>query len=391
MHTCKIILKKNEEQRLYSGHPWVYSNEIGAIEGNIKSGEIAYVYDDKRNFIGKGFLNTSSKIFVRLLTMKDEPIDEAFFYQRISKTNQFKRDLGYDSAYRAFFGEADGIPGLIVDKYGDYLSVQILSLGIDMRKDMFIRILADIFKPLGIYERSDVNVRLKEGLPLQTGVLYGHVPDVVHIYENQIKMTVDIKGGQKTGFYLDQQDNHNAIKPYVKDKSVLDCFSNIGGFGLHAAYYGAKKVICADISKDACMQIEAHAKLNGFDQVSTVEANIFDLLRDYQGKETFDTIILDPPAFAKSKDQMTKAYKGYKEINLQAMKLINDGGYLYTCSCTHFMHIDLFLEMLTEAAKDANKIASMVELRIQSKDHSARLGGDESLYLKCVILRITNK
>ena len=389
MSICKITLKPKEELRLLEGHPWVFSNEIDHIDGDIKSGELAYVYSSKQVYIGKGFLNTSSKIFVRLLTRGDEVIDEAFFKAKIMKANQSRLDLGYQNSYRVFFGEADGIPGLIVDKYGDYLSVQILSLGIDLRKDMFVGILVDIFKPAGIYERSDVQVRTKEGLELTKGVLFGSVPDDIFIKENDLIMTVDIKNGQKTGFYLDQQDNHNAIKPYVKGKKVLDCFSNIGGFGLHAAYYGANHVTFVDVSKLACEQIEKHAKLNHFDQVEVLERDVFDYLREPKDTK-FDTIILDPPAFAKKQDSIHKAYNGYKEINLQAMKLINDGGYLYTCSCSHYMTIELFLKMLGEAAKDAKKVAQMVELRIQSKDHPALLGGDESLYLKCVILRITD-
>ncbi len=392
MSICKIILKPKEEIRIEEGHPWVYSNEISKIEGTIQSGEIAYVYSHDNRYIGKGFLNTSSKIFVRILTRKDEPIDEAFFMNKIISANQARLDLGYKNSYRAFFGESDGIPGLIVDKYGDYLSVQIVSLGIDMRKSLFVKLLVEIFKPKGIYERSDLQVRKKEGLELIKGVLYGEVPEEIHIFENHLKMTVDIINGQKTGFYLDQQDNHNAIKPYASNKTVLDCFSNIGGFGLHAAYYGAKSVTCVDVSELACQNIQKHALLNGFMQVSTIQGDVFEVLRDFQRKSiTFDTIVLDPPAFAKKQDSIKNAYNGYKDINLQAMKLINDGGYLYTCSCSHYMTIDLFLQMLQEAAKDANKIAQMVELRIQSKDHPALLGGDESLYLKCVVLRIKNK
>ncbi|MDY0210277.1 MAG: class I SAM-dependent rRNA methyltransferase [Acholeplasma sp.] len=392
MSICKIILKPKEEIRIEDGHPWVFSNEIKSIEGDIVSGELAYVYSDKGKYLGKGFLNTSSKIFVRILSRNDDVIDEHFFKTLLTKANQARLDLGYQNSYRACFAEADGIPGLIVDKYGDYLSVQIVSLGIDKRKEMFLKLLIELFHPKGIYERSDVLVRKKEGLPLQKGVLYGDVPEEIHIFENELKMTVDIINGQKTGFYLDQQDNHNAIKPYVKNKHVLDCFSNIGGFGLHAAYYGAKSVTCVDVSALACQNIMKHAKLNGFDQVTALQGDVFDLLRDFQkSKKTFDTIVLDPPAFAKKQDSIKNAYQGYKDINLQAMKLIKNGGYLYTCSCSHYMTIELFLQMLQEAAKDANKIAQMVEMRIQSKDHPALLGSDESLYLKCVVVRVIEK
>lgn len=390
MRTCKIYLKPKEDLRIIEGHPWVFSNEIDRLDGDIKSGEIAYVYNHAGEFIGKGFLNTSSKIFVRILSYNlDEEINESFFYQKIDQANQARLELGYQNSYRVLFAEADGIPGFIVDKYADYLSIQILSLGIDQRKEMFLNILIDIFHPKGIYERSDVPVRKKEGLPLFKGVLYGDVPDKIQIKENEIDLYVDIKEGQKTGSFLDQQDNHNALKPYVKDKNVLDCFSHIGGFGLHAAYYGAKKVTCLDISESAVKQIEENAKLNQFKHVEAEKTDVFQKLREYQKTETtFDTIILDPPAFAKKNDDIKKAYQGYKDINLQAMKIIKPGGYLMSCSCSHYMTPSLFIDMLNDAAIDAKKVIQMIEFRIQSKDHPARLGSDESLYLKCVISRV---
>ncbi|TNF07453.1 MAG: class I SAM-dependent rRNA methyltransferase [Bacillota bacterium] len=390
MQMCQIYLKPKEEFRILEGHPWVFSNEIDRIEGPIKSGEIAYVYSYKNQFIGKGFLNTSSKIFVRILSrIIDEDIDQSFFENIILESNKARIDLGYDNSYRVLFGESDGIPGFIVDKYGDYLSIQVLSYGIDIRKQMFIDILVKIFKPKGIYERSDVSVRKKEGLDLFKGTVYGHVPEKIRIKENELLMEVDIINGQKTGSFLDQQDNHKSIKPYVKNKKVLDCFSHIGGFGLHAAYYGASEVICTDISETAVQQIEVNATLNQLSQVKTIKADVFNLLRDYQEKhEFFDVIILDPPAFAKKADDIKKAYQGYKEINLQALKLIKNNGYLVTCSCSHYMTPSLFLDMLIDASKDAKKSTQMIEFRIQGKDHPARLGSDESLYLKMVVLRV---
>ncbi|PKK98231.1 MAG: rRNA large subunit methyltransferase I [Tenericutes bacterium HGW-Tenericutes-2] len=390
MESCKIYLKPKEEIRIIQGHPWVYNNEIERIDGSIKSGDIAYVYSNKKQFIGKGFLNTSSKIFVRILSRDEsEIIDENFFTEIIKRANQSRLDLGYKNSYRVLFGEADGIPGFIVDKYQDYLSIQILSLGIDLRKEMFVKILTSIFSPKGIYERSDVPVRKKEGLELFKGVLYGDVPDIITIKENDLSMEIDLKNGQKTGSFLDQQDNHNAIKPYVKGKSVLDCFSHIGGFGLHAAYHGASEVTCLDISEHAVAQIEKNAKLNHLNQVKTVKSDVFDALRNYQNiDQKFDMIILDPPAFAKKADDLKKAYQGYKDINLQALKIINPNGYLMSCSCSHYMSPSLFLEMLMDASNDAKRITQMVEFRIQGKDHPALLGSDESLYLKCVILRV---
>ena len=392
MQTCKIYLKPKEEIRIVQGHPWVYSNEIERIEGTIKSGDLAYVYSYKNQFIGKGYLNTSSKIFVRILSRDEQTeIDVPFFRNLIQKSNQSRIDLGYQNSYRVLFGEADGIPGFIVDKYGDYLSLQILSLGIDLRKEMFVKILVDLFHPKGIYERSDVPVRKKEGLDLFKGVVYGTVPETVLIKENELQMEVDIINGQKTGSFLDQQDNHNALKPYVKDKTVLDCFSHIGGFGLHAAYHHAKEVTCLDISEHAVLQIERNAKLNKLNNVKAVKADVFEQLRTYQlNQQKFDVVILDPPAFAKKVDDVKKAYQGYKDINLQALKIINDNGYLMSCSCSHYMTPALFLDMLMEASNDAKKITQMVEFRIQGKDHPALLGSDESLYLKCVVLRVKN-
>ena len=390
MSACKIYLKPLEEIRINEGHPWVFGNEVDHFEGTIISGEIAHVYDSKGHFIGKGYLNTSSKILVRILSRnEDETIDESFFKNKIRVSNQSRLDMGYENSYRVLFGEADGIPGLIVDKYGEYLSIQILSLGIDQRKDMFVKILVDLFNPVGIYERSDVPVRKKEGLPVTKGILYGQVPDKVGIIENDLKMEIDIINGQKTGSFLDQQDNHKAVKPYVNHRNVLDCFAHIGGFGLHAAYYGAHHVTCVDSSEPAIEAIRKNAQLNGFNNVDVLCDDVFKLLRQKNevGKR-YDVIILDPPAFAKKQDDIRKAYNGYKEINIQAMKLIQTGGYLISCSCSHYMSPSLFLEMLMESARDAKRVAQMVEFRIQSKDHPALLGSDESLYLKCVFLRI---
>jgi len=390
MEPCKIILKPKEEIRIQEGHPWVFNNEIDQISGYIQSGEIAYVYSSKNVFVGKGFLNTSSKIFVRILSrIEDEVIDKNFFANIIQQANQARRDLGYENSYRVLFAEADGIPGLIIDKYGDYLSVQILSLGIDLRKQMFVDILVQLFNPKGIYERSDVPVRKKEGLESCKGLLYGDVPELIRIKENDLWMDIDIINGQKTGSFLDQQDNHNAIKPYVKNKTVLDCFSHIGGFGLHAAYHGAKDVTCLDISELAVENIKHNASINKLDHVTAEKADVFEALRNYQknGQE-FDVVVLDPPAFAKKNDDVKKAYQGYKEINLQALKIIAPQGYLISCSCSHYMTPALFMDMLLDASHDAKRITQMIEFRIQGKDHPALFGSDESLYLKCITLRV---
>lgn len=392
MNPCIIYLNKGEEKRLKQGDSWVYSNEIKNIKGFIKSGEEALVYSYDEEFIGKGYLNTNSKIFVRILTRDiNTDLDYDFFYNKILTAKKNREELGYSNSYRAFFSEADGISGLIIDKYDKYLSIQILSYGLDLRKNMFTEILKDIYKPLGIYERSDVNIRKKEGLESFSGILYGEVPDYINIYENNLKMIVDIKNGQKTGFYLDQQDNHDSVKKYVKDKVILDCFSNIGGFSLHSSYYGCKKVTSVDISDYALELVRKNASLNNLNNIDTIKADVFDLLREFNEKNIlFDMVILDPPAFTKNKDNLKKAYKGYKDINLQALKLIKDNGILYTCSCSHYMTIELFLKMVKEAASNCNKTISLLELRIQSKDHPALMENEDSLYLKCAIFRVNN-
>jgi 23S rRNA (cytosine1962-C5)-methyltransferase len=392
MEPCKITLKPKEEIRIKNGHPWVYNNEIALIKGEIVSGEIADVFSHIGEFIGRGFLNTASKLFVRVVTRKQIDIDEDFFRNRIKEANQARIDLGYADSYRVIFGEADGIPGFIVDKYGDYLTIQILSYAIDIRKEMFIGLLVELFHPKGILERSDVTVRLKEGLQEFKGVVYGEVPPLIEINENGIKVEVDLMHGQKTGYFLDQQANHAAVEPYVKNRTVLDCFSHTGGFGLHAAFYGAKAVQCVDLSQLAVQAIEKHRILNGLNHLEGVKGDVFKLLREYVVmKKTFGVVILDPPAFTKNMENVNKAYAGYKEINLQAMKLIEDGGYLITNSCSHYMTPALFLEMLMEAAVDSGRIAQMVEFRTQGKDHPALLGSEESFYLKCVVLRIKDK
>ncbi len=393
MTPCRIILKPKEEIRIVRGHPWVYGNEIAKLEGDIRSGELAEVFSASGSFVGKGFLNTASKIFVRLLSRDPASvIDEEFFRQILLRADGFRKETGCGDSYRVLFGEADGIPGLIVDRYGDYLVVQILSLGIDRRKDMFVKLLVEQFRPAGILERSDVPLRKKEGLEEFSGILYGTVPDTVVLRENEIFLQVNLKEGQKTGTFLDQRENHAALKSYAEGKRVLDCFSHAGGFGLHAARYGAKSVECVDISSLAVNEIETNARLNGFSNVTALRADVFTLLRGYEKENRrFDLLILDPPAFAKTGEAVERAFAGYKEINLRAMRLLVSGGILFTCSCSQHMTPELFLEMLTEAAEDAGKIVQMVEFRIQGKDHPTLLGSDESLYLKCLVLRVQDK
>ncbi len=387
METQKIILKKDEEKRIIEGHPWIFSNEILKFEGKITSGDLCLVYSYDNKFIGCGFLNTASKIMVRMLSQGLINIDEDFFYNRIKKANDFRLLAGFNDNYRVVFSEADLLPGLIVDKYGKYLSIQILSLGMDKNKDLIVKALVKLFNPQGIMERSDSDIRLKEGLLPFKGMIYKHFDPIVTIKENDILLKVDLENGQKTGYFLDQKYNRANLKNYVKDKVVLDCFSHTGGFAMHALKYHAKKVVAIDISKKACNDILENAKLNNFDNIEVVCDDVFNYLRENQDKH-FDVIILDPPAFTKNTKTIKKAYKGYKEINLSALKMLNSGGILFTFSCSMHMKPLLFLDMLKEASIDAKKSVQLIDFRIQSPDHPTMITDEESLYLKCAVLRV---
>lgn len=384
-----LTLKKNEEKRILLGHPWVYANEVLKIEGKDAQGSIAKVCAYDGRFIGYGYINHLSKIIVRILTRRDEIIDNDFFKNRIINANNLRKDLGFDDNYRVVFGENDLLPGLIVDKYGDYLCVQILTLGMEVRKQMIFDILEEIFTPKGIYERSDVSVREKEGLPQFKGVVRGKVEGPVIIDENGVKMFVDLENGQKTGYFLDQKENRYNLRRYIKDKTVLDCFSNVGGFALNAAVGGAKEVTALDISEVAVDYIRKNAELNGLTNIKTECADVFEKLREYRREERkFDVIVLDPPAFTKSKDTVKEGYKGYKDINIQALKLLKSGGILVTCSCSQHLMVNLFNDMLKESVAQAGVNAKMLEFRIQSRDHSTLMGLDEGLYLKVAVLYV---
>lgn len=384
-----VILNKNEEKEKLNGFPWIFNNEVNAFEGEIVNGEICRVLSFNRDFVGYGFLNTSSKIMVRILSLDEkESIDEDFFRKRIRKAVEHRKNLGFWECCRLIFAEADFLPGLIVDKYGEYLSVQLLCLGMDKIKDMLINLLVEIINPKGIYERSDVSVRIKEGLEERKGILYGDFIPRVEVTENGIRFIVDIENGQKTGYFLDQKLNRDIMRLYSKDKAVLDCFSNVGGFALHACKYGAKYVDACDISQKACDTILENARLNGFSQLNAICTDVFDYLRKPENHMKYDVIVLDPPAFTKDKATVKKAYRGYKEINLQALKIIRHGGYLLTFSCSQHMTPDLFMQMLKEAAEDSKRTVQFLDFRIQSPDHPALLAAKEQLYLKCLILRI---
>lgn len=382
-----IYLKKNEEKRLLGGHSWVYANEVAKIEGKDKNGSLASVYSFDGRFIGKGYINHASKILVRLFIYGESVDDKQFYLDKIKAANDYRKKLGYNNCYRMVFAEADGLPALIIDKYGDYLVMQCLSLGIDMRKKLLCECLVELFNPKGIYERSDVAVRKKEGLPEVKGLLYGEVPDYCEICENGIKMLVDVKNGQKTGYFLDQKENRFAARRYARGE-VLDCFCNSGGFSLNAATV-ADKVYSCDISELALKNVRDNAKLNGFKNIETICGDVFEVLRSFKReKRQFDTVILDPPAFCKTADEVKDAYRGYKDINLTAMKIVKSGGFLITCSCSHYMTNVLFEKMLQEAAKESGRQVRCIEIKSQAPDHPAALGAEETSYLKFYVLNV---
>ena len=384
----KVILNKFEENNILCGYPWVFNNEVNNFIGNIENGKVCMVCSFDGKFVAYGFLNTSSKIMVRILSLNENDIiDKNFFKERIEYAIEHRKNLGW-SATRLIFSEADFLPGLVVDKYGDYLSVQFMSLGMDMIKKDIVDILVELTGCSGIYERSDMPVREKEGLEQTKGFLYGSFDPRVEIVEDGIKMIVDMENGQKTGYFLDQKLNRDILRLYAKDKDVLDAFSNVGGFALHACKYGAKSVVACDISQRACDEITNNAKLNGYSQLSAKCVDVFDFLHSSEANLAFDVIVLDPPAFSKSKDSLKKAYRGYKEINMQAMKIIKKGGYLLTFSCSQHMTPDLFMQMINEAAQDAKRSIQFLDFRIQAPDHPALLQSEEQLYLKCMILRV---
>ena len=382
-----VYLKKNEEARIVFGHSWVYANEVSRIEGKDKNGSLASVYSFDGRFIGKGYINHASKILVRIFIRGEGLDDKTFYLEKIKNADDYRKNLGYNNCYRMVFAESDGLPALIIDKYGDYLVMQCLSLGIDIRKQMICECLVELFQPKGIYERSDVAVRKKEGLPETKGTLYGEVPDYCEICENGIKMLVDVKNGQKTGYFLDQKENRLAARRYAHGE-VLDCFCNSGGFSLNSAL-SADRVIACDISQLALKNVSDNAKLNGFENIQTQCGDAFEILRNYRReKRQFDTVILDPPAFCKTADEIKDAYRGYKDINLTAMKIVKSGGFLITCSCSHYMSSVLFEKMLREAARESGRYVRFVEIKSQSPDHPATLCAEETSYLKFYVLNI---
>jgi 23S rRNA (cytosine1962-C5)-methyltransferase len=388
-----VYLKKRIALRIANGHPWIYNNEIEKITGDIQPGGTADVFYADGSFAGKGYVNQQSQITVRLLTRKKEDINEAFFLRRIQEAWQYRQKTGYTENCRLVFGEADYLPALIIDKFNDYFVLQTLSLGMDTWKPAIVKALETLFNPKGIYERNDVPVRELEGLPQQKGFLSAPFDTTITIQENGLKFYVDIKNGQKTGYFLDQQDNRRAIRHIVKDADVLGAFTYTGTFEIHAAHYGAKSVLGIDISDNAVEQANRNAALNGLDKVCRFEAvNAFDVLKGWakDGRQ-YDVVMLDPPAFTKSRENIQKAITGYKEINLRGMKLVKNGGFLVTSSCTNLVSPELFLQTIDMAAKDARKKIRQVTFRAQASDHPIIWGMENTNYLKFLIVEVTDR
>jgi len=387
----RIILKRKIAPRVVNGHPWVFSNEIEAIEGAPKPAAIVEVMTHDKKFVGKGYFNPQSQIPVRILTRnREEQIDDEFFLRKIKACWEYRKHTGYTENCRLVFGEADGLPQLIIDKFNDYFVIQTLALGIDRWKPALVAALQEVFRPKGIYERNDVPVRELEGLPQQKGFLSEPFETRIIIQENGLQFHVDLANGQKTGYFLDQQDNRRAIQHIVKDANVLGVFTYTGTFEIHAAHYGAKSVLGLDISKLAVEQANENARLNGLqDRCQFEEANAFDVLKQWvkEGRQ-YDVVMLDPPAFTKSRATIQKAITGYKEINLRGMKLVKPGGFLVTSSCTNLVHPELFLEIIAMAAKDARRKIRQVCFQTQSSDHPVIWEMDNTKYLKFLIVQV---
>jgi 23S rRNA (cytosine1962-C5)-methyltransferase len=387
----QVYLKQKISRRIENGHPWVYSNEIAKVKGELEGGDIVELFTHDGRFVGRGYANPKSLIQIRLLTRKkDEQINEAFFLEKIRSAWNYRQQLGYIENCRLVFGEADFLPALIIDKFNDYFVIQTLSLGIDKWKTAIVKALETIFSPRGIYERNDVPVRELEGLPQQKGFLSAPFPTNILIRENGLQFHVDIENGQKTGYFLDQQDNRRAIEQIVKGADVLGAFTYTGTFEIHAAHYGAKSVLGLDISASAVDQANVNAELNGYSDKCKFQAvNAFDVLKQWskEGRQ-YDVVMLDPPAFTKSRENIDKAVTGYKEINLRGMKLLKPGGFLVTTSCTNLVHPELFLEIIQAAAADAKRTLRQVVYRSQASDHPIVWGLENTHYLKFLIVQV---
>lgn len=399
MHNTIVTLKKGEGRTLKAGGAWVYDNEIDSIVGTFEDGDIVTVHDFDGYFMGYGFINRKSKITIRIMSRyKEHPITEEFLKERVRAAWEYRKQVIDTSSCRIIFGEADWLPGLVVDKFADVLVVESLALGIDKLKPYILECLVEILKEdgitiRGIYERSDAKVREQEGLPRYKGFIGEPFDTKVEIVENGVKYIVDVQDGQKTGFFLDQKNNRAAIHKICKDKKVLDCFTHTGSFALNAGIAGASSVLGVDASELGVNQARENARLNQLeDKVSFQCADVFDLLPSLEEKgEKYDVVILDPPAFTKSRQATKNAVKGYREINLRGLKLVKDGGFLATCSCSHFMDPELFAKTIREAARGAHKRIRQVEFHTQAPDHPILWAAEESYYLKFYIFQVVDE
>lgn len=399
MSEAIVTLKKGEGRMLKAGGLWIFDNEIASILGSFEDGDIVAVHDFDGYGLGKGFINRNSKIRVRMMTRnRHQEIDEAFLKMRVQEAWNYRKKVSDTGSCRVVFGEADFLPGLVVDKFSDVLVVQSLALGIDRLKDQIVELLkevlaADGIEIRGVYERSDAKVRRQEGMELYKGFIGEPFDTNVEIEENGVRYMVDVKDGQKTGFFLDQKYNRKAIQRLCKNAKVLDCFTHTGSFALNAGYGGAKEVTGVDASELAVEQATLNSKLNGMeDRVKFICRDVFELLPVLEEKgEKFDVVILDPPAFTKSRNSVKNAVKGYREINLRAMKLVRDGGFLATCSCSHFMTYELFTQTIHQAARNVHKRLRQVEYRTQAPDHPILWAAEESYYLKFYIFQVVDE
>ncbi len=387
----RVVLKAGKDKRIRAGHLWVYQGEIGIIGIGVKSGEVVEVLDNRDRFLGLGYYNHSSQIAVRLLTTARERVDADFFRRRLQQAIQYRQRVKADATcYRLVYGEGDLLPGLVVDKFEEYLVVQFLTMGMEVNRELVLGLLVELCRPKGIIERSDLSVRRLEDLPERAGCVYGECPGSLLIRDNRLQFRVDLLEGQKTGYFLDQSANRASLAQYASGRKTLDCFCHVGSFAIHAAAYGAASVLGVDISEDAVRLASENAALNGLEgRCQFKTANAFDFLREQSGrKEIYDLIILDPPAFTKSKQALEGAVRGYKEINLRAFKLLPPGGILVTCSCSHHLHPELFWEIINAAAADAKRRIRLLERRTQGLDHPILVGVPETEYLKCFIFEV---
>jgi 23S rRNA (cytosine1962-C5)-methyltransferase len=388
----RLVLRSGHDRRLRSGHPWVFSNEIDYIEPEPAAGEAVEVFSNRGDFLGTAYFNPHSLIAARLLSRQRESIDSVdFFSARIQNALAYRQRIyPHENALRIVHGEGDGLPGLVVDRYGEVLSIQLLTLGMERRRPAILAALRELFHPQAIVARNDVAVRELEGLPRQVELLEGELPAGLVVTEHGLKSRVDLTGGQKTGHFLDQKENHLALKGRVEGCRVLDLFCYSGNWSLHAAHFGAGEVIGADISAAAVELARDNARLNGFDSTcSFIKADVFELLRELgRDHQRFGAIVLDPPAFVKSRKKLKEGIKGYLTVNRRAMELLEPGGHLFTCSCSYHMDRETFVDTLRQAGQQAGRTLRLVEMRGQAYDHPILLSCPETDYLKCAVLQV---